>query len=79
MYGEPPSTRDPVDMPFDPFIYAYTVGGKDGVPYPVDRGKALEVVETLEQIIESARIGSKEKIRALKRLSRIKMRFRTAY
>lgn len=79
VYGEPPSTRDPVDTPFDPFIYAYAVGGKDGVPYPVDKRKALEVVETLEQIIESARIGNKEKIRALKRLSRIKIRFRTAY
>ena len=79
VYGEPPSTRDPVNTPFDPFIYAYAIGGKDGVPYPIDRRKALEVVETLEQIIESARIGDKEKIRALKRLSRIKLRFRIAY
>ncbi len=79
IYNEPPSTKDPVNTPYDPFIYAYAIGGKDGVPYPVDKREAEKVVETLEQIIKSAKLGDKDKMRALKNLSKIKIRFRTVY
>jgi len=74
VYNEPPSHRDPVNTPYDPFKYSYAIGGKDGIPYPVDRRVAEEVIYTLEDIIHRARIGEKEKIRALKNLSRIKFR-----
>ena len=74
VFNEPPSTRDPVDTPYDPFIYAYAIGGKDGVPYPVNRRVAEEVIYTLEDFIERAKLGDKEKLRALKSLSRIKFR-----
>ncbi len=54
VYGEPPSTRDPVTHPYDPFKYAFIVGGKDGVPFPVDKSfydELLRVVEALEKKI----------------------------
>lgn len=73
IYNEPPSTRDPVNTPYDPFKYAYAIGGKDGVPYPVRRKDAEEVILTLEDIINKARIGEKEKLRALKKLSRLRL------
>lgn len=79
IYNEPPSRKDPVNTPYDPFIYAYAVGGKDGVPYPVNRKDAEEVITTLVDIVNSAKIGQKEKLRALRNLSRIKIRFRIAY
>jgi hypothetical protein len=74
IYNEPPSYRDPVNTPYDPFKYAYAIGGKDGVPYPVDRRTAEEVIYTLEDIINRAKIGDKERLRALKNLSRIRLR-----
>ena len=73
IYNEPPSTRDPVNTPYDPFKYAYAIGGKDGVPYPVRRKDAEEIILTLEDIINKARIGEKEKSRALKKLSRLRL------
>lgn len=73
IYNEPPSTRDPVNTPYDPFKYAYAIGGKDGVPYPVRRKDAEEIILTLEDIINKARIGEKEKLRALKKLSRLRL------
>lgn len=73
IYNEPPSTRDPVNTPYDPFKYSYAIGGKDGVPYPVRRRDAEEVILTLEDIINKARVGEKEKLRALKKLSRLRL------
>ncbi len=71
VYNAAPSTRDPVNAPLDPYTYAYAVGGKDGVPYPYDRRTAEEVIVTLEDIVEKARLGDKERLRALKRLARL--------
>ena len=61
IYGEKPSWKDPVK-------YSFTVGGKDGVPYPVDRKAMDESTEIIKSGIEQAKIGDKEKIYALKRL-----------
>ncbi len=74
IYNEPPDTNDPVNTPYDPFKYAYAIGGKDGVPYPVNRRDAEEVIETLENIIYEARIGEHEKMRAFRNLRRISIR-----
>ncbi len=71
IYREPPSWLDPVTDPLDPFRYAYAFGGKDGVPYPVKREVMREAIEFLREAIEKARIGDKEKIRALRRLRRL--------
>ena len=61
IYNEPPSPEDPVDQPYDPFKYAYAFGGKDGVPYPVRRDVMMEVILTLEEAIEKAKMNEKDK------------------
>jgi hypothetical protein len=61
IYGEKPSWKDPVK-------YSFTVGGKDGVPFPVDRKAMDEATEIIRSGIQKAKIGNKEKIYAVKRL-----------
>lgn len=63
VYGEKPSWNDPVK-----FSFAY--GGKDGVPFPVDRKAMDESIQVLRQTVEAAKIGDKEKMRSLQRLRR---------
>ena len=62
IYGEKPSWEDPVK-------YSFAVGGKDGVPFPVDRKAMDESIEIIKQGIQEAAIGNKEKIKAFRRLS----------
>jgi hypothetical protein len=61
VYGEPPSWKDPVK-------FSFAVGGKDGVPYPVDRKTMDESIEILRSGVEEAKLGKKEKLGALRRL-----------
>jgi hypothetical protein len=61
VYGEAPSWEDPVK-----FSFAY--GGKDGVPFPVDRKAMDESIEILRQSVQEAKIGEKEKLQSLQRL-----------
>jgi hypothetical protein len=61
VYGEEPSWDDPVK-----FSFAY--GGKDGVPFPVDRKAMDESIQFLKDSVEAAKIGEKEKLQSLKRL-----------
>lgn len=61
IYGDKPSWKDPVK-------YSFTVGGKDGVPFPVDRDAMDEATGILRLGVEKAKIGEKEKIHAIKRL-----------
>ncbi|MCS7119901.1 MAG: DUF763 domain-containing protein [Nitrososphaerota archaeon] len=63
IYGERPSWRDPVK-------YSFAYGGKDGVPFPVDRGAMDESIQVLRECIEIARLGNKEKLSSLRRLMR---------
>ena len=62
MYGTPPSWKDPVK-------FSYAFGGKDGLPFPVDRKAMDKAIEILKFSIESAAVGN-EKLRALERLRR---------
>jgi hypothetical protein len=62
IYGTPPSYEDPAR-------YSYAVGGKDGVPYPVDRITYDKTIEIMERAINKARIGRTERLSALKRLN----------
>lgn len=55
----------------DPLRYTFAVGGKDGVPYPVNIKRMEKVAEFLERALLEAKIGAKERIRALKRLSKL--------
>jgi len=61
VYGEEPSWEDPVK-----FSFAY--GGKDGVPYPVDRKAMDQSIEILRETVQEAKIGSIERIQSLKLL-----------
>ncbi len=63
IYGDRPSWRDPVR-------YSFAFGGKDGVPFPVDRRAMDEAVEVLRMGIEEARLKREEKLRAIERLRR---------
>jgi hypothetical protein len=63
VYGDEPSWEDPVK-----FSYAY--GGKDGVPFPVDRKSMDESIGILKKAVEEARVGESEKLRSLRNLRR---------
>ncbi len=52
VYETPPSWRDPVTHPVDPFKFAYAVGGKDGVPFPVDKKTYDELLSILGKLLE---------------------------
>jgi hypothetical protein len=62
IYGEKPSWQDPVK-------YSFSVGGKDGVPFPVDRKAMDESTQILKSGIELAKIGNRDKLSAIKRLN----------
>lgn len=66
VYGAEPSWRDPVK-------YSFAHGGKDGTPYPVNRARYDESILTLQQAIENAKLGHREKLAAIKRLNNLKL------
>lgn len=61
IYGERPSWKDPVK-------YSFAYGGKDGVPYPVNRKALDQSIQMLKHAIHEAKVGNKEKIKSLQRL-----------
>ena len=58
IYGEKPSWSDPIK-------YSFTVGGKDGVPFPVDRKAMDESTEIIRSGVQQAKIGEKDKLQTL--------------
>ena len=61
VYGVPPSFRDPAR-------YSFAHGGKDGIPYPVDRKTYDRSIEVLARAVRKAKLGDREEMEALKRL-----------
>ncbi len=61
IYGAPPSWSDPVRM-------CFAFGGKDGVPFPVPRRAYDQAISFLEQALNDAKMGRREKVQGLKRL-----------
>jgi len=61
IYGSEPSWRDPVK-------YSFAFGGKDGVPYPVNKKAMDEAIQILAESVKMAEIGYKQRLEALKRL-----------
>ncbi len=61
VHGAEPSWRDPVR-------FSFSVGGKDGVPYPADRKGMGRTVECLERGVAEAKIKKREKLEAVQRL-----------
>jgi len=64
IYGAKPSFEDPAR-------YTFAHGGKDGHPFPVQRDIYDVTIDTLKRAIARARIGEREKVEAIKRLSKI--------
>lgn len=64
IYGKPASWRDPVK-------FSFAHGGKDGVPFPVDRKVMDRSIATLREIISGAEIERHKRVEALERLSKL--------
>ncbi len=61
LFGAPPSYEDPVR-------YTYAFGGKDGIPYPVNRATYDKTIEVIEKAIRKAsNLGTSEKDKLLRR------------
>jgi len=63
VYGVAPSYRDPAR-------YSFAHGGKDGIPYPVDRKTYDQSIELLRKAINRAKLGLSERNEAVGRLKR---------
>ena len=61
VYGKEISWKDPVK-------YSFAHGGKDSIPYPVDRKLMDDNTELLQNAIKESRLGNKDKLQAIKRL-----------
>jgi len=55
----------------DPVKYSYAHGGKDGFPYPVDRGNYDNSIEFLRKLIEERKIGDEKTKAIMKRLASV--------
>ena len=64
IYGAKTSWRDPVK-------YSFAVGGKDGVPFPVDRRSYDETIQFMQSLIQHAKLEGGDKYRALEKLKRL--------
>lgn len=62
IWGTPASWQDPAR-------FAFAVGGKDGLPFPVDRQAMDQSIQLLRQGIEDSKMGKKQALQALQRLS----------
>jgi uncharacterized protein len=62
LYGEKPSFNDPAR-------YSFAHGGKDGIPYPVDRENYTKSILYLKKAVSKAKIGDNSKLKLLKRLA----------
>lgn len=62
VYGTKPSWEDPVK-------YSFAHGGKDGIPYPVDKPLYDQSITIIKDALQQAKLGNKEKLFALKRLN----------
>ena len=54
----------------DPAKFSFAHGGKDGIPYPVNVKMMENVATYLQNALDRAKLGDKERINALKRLSK---------
>ena len=64
VYGSPPSYDDPAR-------YSFAHGGKDGIPYPVDREIYDHSIALLGRAIRRAKLNRTDEIRAFRRLEHV--------
>jgi hypothetical protein len=62
LHGTPAATRDPAR-------FAFAHGGKDGIPFPVDRLTYDRTIEIFNKAINRASVERSEKVKAFKRLA----------
>jgi len=62
VYDAPVSIKDPAR-------FSFAHGGKDGHPYPVDKKTYDKSIQTLHSAVAKAKIGQREQVAALKRLT----------
>ena len=62
IYGTKASTRDPAR-------FAFAHGGKDGIPFPVDRETYDKTIDILGRAVDKSSVDYSERRRALKRLA----------
>ena len=62
IYGKELAYRDPV-------AYAYNLGGKDGIPFPVNKRVYDSVIKGMDYIIDKANLEQGDKYRILKKLN----------
>ena len=62
VYGAKASWKDPVK-------YSFAHGGKDGIPHPINRKLMDDNTKLLQDAIRNAKLGNKDKLCAIKRLS----------
>jgi hypothetical protein len=67
IYGTRPSWKDPVK-------YSFALGGKDGVPFPVDRESYDETIQFLRSLVEKTKLDGGNRYRALERLKVLTLR-----
>jgi len=65
VHGVAPSYRDPAR-------YSFAHGGKDGIPYPVDKKTYDQSIELLAKAIHKTKLGLEEKKEAMGRLRRVR-------
>jgi hypothetical protein len=61
VYGTRPSWKDPAK-------YSFAHGGKDGIPFPVDRRTYHKTIEIIENATQKASVGENERKKAIRRL-----------
>ncbi len=64
IYGAAPSYEDPAR-------YSFALGGKDSIPYPVDRPVYDSTISLLERAIKRSKISLSDREKALRRLSSV--------
>lgn len=64
VYNAPPSFQDPAR-------FSFAHGGKDGHPFPVDRPTYEHSIDFLKTCVDKAKMGDREKIDVLRKLSRM--------
>ncbi|OGK61096.1 hypothetical protein A3G67_05075 [Candidatus Roizmanbacteria bacterium RIFCSPLOWO2_12_FULL_40_12] len=60
VFGSKPSYDDPIR-------YTYAFGGKDGVPYPINKKTYDETIEIIEKALKKSSLGHDEKEKLLRR------------
>ncbi|MBE0635574.1 DUF763 domain-containing protein [Candidatus Bipolaricaulota bacterium] len=62
-YGAEPSYQDPAR-------FGFAHGGKDGIPFPVDRPLYDQTIDLIQRAVRKAKLGNAEELQALRRLER---------